>query len=78
MLLLILPYKTAFDVDLLIRYHFFEFGWIQPAFSYEICVYSSISALVSTFCMFVEEVLVFFELELIVTLDITIFNSFWY
>ena len=35
-----------------------------------------VSTLVSTFCTFVEGMLVFFELELIITLDITIFGSF--
>ena len=34
------------------------------------------SASVSTFRLFVEEILVFFGLELIFTIDITIFNSF--
>ena len=76
-------YSTAFDVDSPILYQFVEFRWVRSATIYEICVlkdisfkYSWISAPAITFHMLVEKVLVFFESELIVTLDVTIFGSF--
>ena len=41
------------------------------------CFKFVVSALVSTFYTFAEEMLVFYELELIITLDITIIGSFF-
>ena len=74
-------YSVVFDADSLLRYYFVEFGWIRSASSYEICVLKEIwfrCASVSTFRMFAEQVSVFCELELIVPLDITTFNGFFY
>ena len=74
-------YSVVFDTDSLLRYYFVKFGWIRSATSYDICVLKEIwfrYASVSTFRMFAEQVSVFCELELIVPLDITTFNGFFY
>ena len=65
-------YSVVFDADSLLRYYFVEFGWIRSADIWFRC------ASVSTFRMFAEQVSVFCELELIVPLDITTFNGFFY
>ena len=65
-------YSVVFDADSLLWYYFVEFGWIRSADIWFRC------ASVSTFRMFAEQVSVFCELELIVPLDITTFNGFFY
>lgn len=65
-------YSVVFDADSLLWYYFVEFGWIRSADIWFRC------ASVSTFRMFAEQVSVFCELELIVPLDITTYNGFFY
>ena len=80
MLLLISLYAVVFHADSLICYHFVEFCWIRSATSNEICVFKGKwfkCASVSTCRTFVEELLVFCEMKLIVPLDITIFDGFF-
>ena len=62
-----------------ICFYFVEFGWIRSATNHEICVLKDKwfkCASVSAFSMFFEDMLVFCELEPIVTLGITTFGTF--
>ena len=39
---------------------------------------SRVSGSIRTFCLFAEEMVIFLELELMVTLYVTLFSSFWW